>query len=110
MENYELFKNDLRYLFSMRLPGYKLFSRGQYPFAVRTPHGGPGIVVELFEVTNHDTVQKIHQLELDEGYYAANELINGNRTIIYLCESADNYPEVTGGDWVTFFRERTNWA
>ena len=107
MENYAAYKDDLRYLYSARLQGYQLFSRGEYPFAVRT--GGTGaIVVEVFRIANSNAAKEIHQMELEEGYYAAEEVINGKRTIIYLLDSDENYPEVPGGDWVTFFREKGN--
>lgn len=105
MENYDVYKDDLKYLYSARLAGYQLFSRGQYPFAVKTAGAG-AIVVEVFRIINRSTAAEIHQMELEEGYYASEEVINGKRTIIYLLEADENYPEVPGGDWVTFFRER----
>jgi len=107
MENYDLYKEHLHYLYSARLTGYKLYSRGQYPFAVRTG-GVDAIVVEVFKITNPATAESIHQLELDEGYFSIEEVIDGKKTTIYLFKTSENYPEVPGGDWVTFFRQRGN--
>src|SRR5690242_12504258 len=109
MENYDVYKEDLRYLYSARLLGYKLYSRGQYPFAVKTG-GDDAIVVEIFQITNNNTAADIHRMELEEGYYSTEEIINGKKTTIYLFNSGENYPEVPGGDWVTFFRQRGSWA
>lgn len=109
MENHDVYKDDLVYLFSARLQGYKLYSRGQYPFAVKTG-GKDSIVVEVFQIRNPKTAESIHRLELEEGYYRAEETINGKKTTIYLIDEVANYPEVPGGDWVTFFRQRGGWA
>jgi gamma-glutamylcyclotransferase (GGCT)/AIG2-like uncharacterized protein YtfP len=107
MENYDLHKENSHYLYSARLTGYKLYSRGQYPFAVRT--GGPdAIVVEVYQITDSATAGSIHQLEVEEGYFSTEEIIGGKPTTIYLFNSGENYPEVPGGDWVTFFRQRGN--
>jgi gamma-glutamylcyclotransferase (GGCT)/AIG2-like uncharacterized protein YtfP len=109
MENYNVYKDDLLYLYSTRLQGYRLFSRGQYPFAVKTG-GKEAIVVEVFQMKNSRTAESIHRLEMEEGYYRAEEMINGKKTTIYLFGDGKNYPEVPGGDWVTFFRQRASWA
>jgi gamma-glutamylcyclotransferase (GGCT)/AIG2-like uncharacterized protein YtfP len=109
MDNYDVYKDDLLYLYSTRLKGYKLYSRGQYPFAVKTG-GKDAIVVEVFEIRNPPTAESIHRMELEEGYYRTEEMINNCRTTIYLFETGANYPEVPGGDWVIFFRQRASWA
>ena len=109
MENHDAYKAHLRYLFSARLSGHRLYSMGQYPCAVKTM-SDHAITVEVFETSHQQTADDIHQLELDEGYYLDEQLINGVMTRIYLYRHPGNYQEVPGGDWVTFFRQRSNSA
>jgi gamma-glutamylcyclotransferase (GGCT)/AIG2-like uncharacterized protein YtfP len=107
MENHHAYKHQLQYLFSARLSGYKLYSMGQYPCAVKTS-GDHAITVEVFETGHQETADDIHRLELEEGYYCDEHMINGVMTRIYLYHHPGNYQEVPGGDWVTFFRQRSN--
>jgi gamma-glutamylcyclotransferase (GGCT)/AIG2-like uncharacterized protein YtfP len=104
MENYTHYRNDLRYMFSARIPGFQLYSRGAYPHAARstTDHS---IVVEVFQIDNPTTRNSIDQLEVQEGYFIDHVLINDHRVKIYLVREPGNYQEVIRGDWVTFFRE-----
>ena len=83
MENHDVHKGQSDYLFSARLRGYKLYSMGEYPCAVKTA-GNDAITVEVFEIRSESVAADIHQLELDEGYYADEEIINGLVTKIYL--------------------------
>jgi gamma-glutamylcyclotransferase (GGCT)/AIG2-like uncharacterized protein YtfP len=110
MENHDTHKGNSEYLFSARLKGYKLYSKGQYPCAVKSADNDGAITVEVFEISNKKVIDEIHQLELDEGYYCDEELINGMAARIYLYKSPENYQEVVGGDWVTFFRQRSDSA
>lgn len=105
MENYEIYRNRLQYLYSARIKGFKLFSRGPYPHAVKTG-GHSSIVVEIFRIDDPVTRNSIDQLELEAGYYVDYVLIGEVNVKIYLFEPGGNYQEVEGGDWVTFFRER----
>lgn len=84
-----------------------MHTSGQYPFVVKT-NDQNSIVVEVYRITSEETERAIHQLEIDEGYYLDFTDIDGVPTGIYLYDSRGNYPEVTGGDWVTFFREKVN--
>lgn len=104
MENHKAYMGELLYLFSARLKGYKLYSMGQYPCAVRTG-SDDAITVEVFETASEEAAAAIHQLELDEGYFCDEVLLNGMTVKIYLYRDSGNYKEVPGGDWVTFFRQ-----
>lgn len=104
MENYEPHRNELHYMFSARIAGFRLYSRGDYPHAVRaTPEYS--IVVEIFRIDNPATRAAIDQLERDAGYYVDYVTIRDQSVKIYLFHGDGNYQEVIGGDWVTFFRE-----
>lgn len=104
MENYEPLKENLRYKFSTWLTGYQLYSLGPYPFAYRTGSPTNKILVEVFEVTNLETRNTIHQIEMEAGYFMDTIIIDEQLVNIYLYENKADYPFVFGGDWVKFFR------
>lgn len=104
MENHALHASHLKYLFSARLSGFKLYSRGEFPVAVRSS-ASDSIVVEVFRIDDFSTREMIHKLEMDEGYVFESIVIGGVEAGIYLFREPGNYQQVDGGDWVTFFRE-----
>jgi len=108
MNLYEKFEFDLQYKFSAWLPGYELYSLGPYPFAVQTKNPASKILVEVMQVTNPFTDQKIFDIERDAGYHLLEIEIKKQFVGIYLFEQVTNYPKVLHGDWVTFFREQRN--
>ncbi|MEJ0029251.1 MAG: gamma-glutamylcyclotransferase [Bacteroidota bacterium] len=105
MENHSLHSKHLKYLFSARLRGYRLYSRGDFPVAVKSSSLADSIVVELFKIVDRSTREMIHKLEMDEGYFLENVVVNEMQANMYLVETPENYPLVENGDWVTFFRE-----
>ena len=105
MENHTLHAHQLEYLFSARLRGYQLYSRGGFPIAVKSPSSTNSIVVEVFKIVDRPTIEMIHKLEMDEGYILERLTVDNIQANIYLYENAKNYPLVESGDWVTFFRE-----
>jgi gamma-glutamylcyclotransferase (GGCT)/AIG2-like uncharacterized protein YtfP len=104
MENHALHAGHLKYLFSARVAGYSLYSRGEFPVAVKST-ASDSIVVEVFRIDDSSTREMIHKLEMDEGYYFETVPIGGEDVGIYLFKEPENYKHVSGGDWVTFFRE-----
>jgi gamma-glutamylcyclotransferase (GGCT)/AIG2-like uncharacterized protein YtfP len=105
MENHALHSDHLKYLFSARLRGYRLYSRGEFPVAVKSASPSDSMVVELFSIVDRSTREMIHKLEMDEGYYLEKINVDGIDTGIYLFNDPGNYQHVESGDWVTFFRE-----
>ena len=105
MENHVLHLEHLKYLFSARLRGYNLYSKGEFPIAVKSSSLADSIVVELFKIVDRSTREMIHKLEMDEGYFLDSVTIGETTANIYLFTNPENYPLVQGGDWVTFFRE-----
>ncbi|MEI9920278.1 MAG: gamma-glutamylcyclotransferase family protein [Bacteroidota bacterium] len=105
MENHSLHDNHLKYLFSARLRGYRLYSMGEFPFAVKSSSLSDSIVVEVFNIIDRSTREMIHKLEMDEGYYLELVKIDEVEAGIYLYKEPGNYRYVEDGDWVTFFRE-----
>jgi gamma-glutamylcyclotransferase (GGCT)/AIG2-like uncharacterized protein YtfP len=106
MSNYELYKEALNYRFSARLKGYKLYSMGQYPCIVKSPESH-SVHVEIFNITNSTLEKEIHEMELEEGYAYKDIVIDGKEVGIYFFNSSENFREVPGGDWVSFFRQNS---
>jgi len=105
MENHTLHRDHLEYLFSARIRGYRLYSKGDFPVAVKSTAKSDSIVVEIFRIADRATREMIHKLEMDEGYFLETITIDNVEVNIYLVERPGNYPVVQSGDWVTFFRE-----
>jgi gamma-glutamylcyclotransferase (GGCT)/AIG2-like uncharacterized protein YtfP len=104
MENQVLHREHLEYLFSARLRGYRLYSKGEFPVAVKSSLSD-SIVVELFKIVDRSTREMIHKLEMDEGYFLEYIKVDETDAAIYLYNEPGNYRYVESGDWVTFFRE-----
>ena len=103
MSNYEIYSHSLKYIKTVRLPGFRLYSLPRYPFAVRSAFPQDSIVAELFQVTDPKVEHSIHALELSVGYYYDEEIIGGKSVGIYLYTSSGSHPLVEHGDWVRFF-------
>lgn len=104
MENYEPLKEYLHYHYHTWLHGYQLYSLGTYPFAYRTDSPSDKILVEVFEINHQPTIDTIHKIEMDAGYFLDTILIDSQPVNIYLYADKADYPFVFGGDWVQFFR------
>ena len=104
MENYEPLKEHLLYQYHTWLQGYQLYSLGPYPFAIRTNSPTDKILVEVFEINHQPTIDAIHQIEIEAGYFLDSVIIDGQAVNIYLYADKSDYPFVFGGDWVKFFR------
>jgi gamma-glutamylcyclotransferase (GGCT)/AIG2-like uncharacterized protein YtfP len=104
LENYETYQSHLHYQFNCWINGFQLFSMGDFPFAIKTDKGSDKILVEVFEITDVETQNKIDELELNYDYYIDTILIDKMPVKIYLMKNSANYPPVIGGDWVKFFR------
>lgn len=103
MENYQVYENDLTYLSTIELSGFKMYSLVEYPYVVRTSDPDNTIVVDLFRITNRSTEQNIHEMEIDAGYIFSEVIISDTKFGIYLFEKADpSDPEVRTGDWIGF--------
>lgn len=103
MENHYAYENDLKYLFTTKLPGFKMYSLGEYPYVVRTEDPRDSIIVELFRITSKDTEQNIYKMEIDAGYIFSEVIIGSIKFGIYVFETAGSLdPEVVHGDWIEF--------
>lgn len=106
MSNFHRYAHGLRYLFTDRVPGFRLHALRTYPYAVKSPVPGDTIVVEVFEITDPQVERAIHALELGAGYVYKEVLVRDKPTGIYLFENHGPEPLVNDGDWVKFFGSR----
>lgn len=106
MPLHEKFEHGLDYRFSAWIKGYQLFSLGDFPCAVKTNNEADQIQIEIFEVTEKSVAREIDELEIGYGYYRDEVIVDNVRALIYLFESAANYPRISDGDWVKFFRSK----
>jgi gamma-glutamylcyclotransferase (GGCT)/AIG2-like uncharacterized protein YtfP len=104
MRLYDQYKLSLKYLNSVWLQGFDLYSLGNYPYAIRSENQKNKILVEIFEITNKETEQEIINIEIEAGYVIEEILIDGEVIKIFLFENSTNDRKVDSGDWVTFFR------
>jgi gamma-glutamylcyclotransferase (GGCT)/AIG2-like uncharacterized protein YtfP len=105
MNNYELHRDGMKYLYSVRLKGFKLYSRGQYPCVAKS-NDESAVEAEVFHIIDAKIEKQIHDLEMSEGYFYDEVTIDNMQVGIYLYASVENFVEVKEGDWVTFFRQR----
>ena len=104
LHNHEKFRPVLHYQFSCWVKGFQLHSLGEFPFAIRTGEIEGVILVEIFEIRDLAIEKEIDLLELGYGYHIETILIDEQPVKIYLFNEKANYPLVSGGDWMKFFR------
>ena len=103
MENHYMLGPETQYLGRVKLPGYKLFSLVDYPYAVKSRSLSDMIVAELFFIPDKAVQQYIHSMELDAGYYYYEIILEGKRYGIYLfSEERKEHDQIISGDWVEF--------
>jgi gamma-glutamylcyclotransferase (GGCT)/AIG2-like uncharacterized protein YtfP len=106
MYNHEIYRQHLQYLFTENLVGFKLYALERYPIAIKTNLPTDTIKAEIFQITDKETEESIHQLELQAHYHYDEITIRNERVGIYLFAHAKNYPEVAGGDWIEYLNSR----
>lgn len=103
MEYHSIYGKRISFIQSVLLKGYRLFSVGDYPYAVRAPTGS--IVADLCHVDRR-TAATIHSMEIEAGYFYDEIIIESQAFGIYLFSRADpGDPEVQSGDWVQYVAE-----
>lgn len=105
MYNYRAFSSNMDYLETVVVTGFKLFSLGAYPCAIKTGNEDDKLTVDLFKVTGEDE-HRIDRMEKGASYKYDELEFNGKKFGIYVFPSdalnrlSDrNVPE---GDWVKF--------
>jgi len=107
MENYLLYEKHLKFLRTVQLDGFRMFSLKQYPYVIRTNDSNDRIAAELYKVIDAKTEQSIHELELEEGYIFSEVDIAGDKFGIYLFNTkVVDSAEVINGDWRSYRKPR----
>lgn len=103
MENHHLLGSGAQYLQTVKLPGYKLYSLVEYPYAVKTGNRSDGITAELFYLPDLSIQHTIHEMELEVGYYYHEVPVEGKMVGIYLFHApAPDDIRITSGDWARY--------
>lgn len=106
MENHIPYEKHLKFLRKVHLPGFRMYSMGQYPYIVRSNDSNHRIVAELYKVIDRKTEQSIHEMELEEGYIFSEVEVADNKFGIYLFESRlIESAEVMDGDWRSYRKQ-----
>lgn len=107
MENHQAFETSLTYIKTVSLAGYRMYSLGDYPYAICTGDQRDNMVVDLFRVLSEETEEMIYEMERDAGYVRSIIMIDGIKFGIYLFETmtiGDEY--LPGGDWVSYTKSQ----
>lgn len=103
MENHSLLGASAKFLKRVKLPGFKLFSLVEYPYAVKSRSLSDMIVAELFYIPDKEVQEYIHSMELDAGYYYYEVQIEGKKYGIYLfSEEVKGHERILSGDWAEY--------
>jgi gamma-glutamylcyclotransferase (GGCT)/AIG2-like uncharacterized protein YtfP len=99
--NYKYFANGLKYIKTIKVPYYKLYSLGAYPGIKPTTDSNDLITCDLMEVTCEDVAKSIHRMELGAGYsYKFLNVNEDKKAIIYEYEGpVRETDKATSGDW-----------
>ena len=103
MELHPVYKAGMKHLGKALLEGYRLYSLGEYPYAV--PSAAGAIVVDLYQL-EPDCARDIHDMEIDAGYYYDEIIIDGLAFGIYLFDRPGvEDSEIRSGDWARHVAE-----
>ena len=103
MENYVLYGKHLKFLRTVQLEGFRMFTLKQYPYVIRSNDFNHRIAAELYKVIDPKTEQSIHEMELEEGYIFSEVDIAGDKFGIYLFDNhVVDSAEVINGDWRSY--------
>lgn len=105
MTNYRVYQSGMKFVESITLSGFQLYSLGDYPYAVRCKDEKSTIQAELFEVFDPTTAHEIHLMEIASGYYYDEVQHKRKSYGIYLFSAAQTSDElIISGDWVSYIR------
>jgi gamma-glutamylcyclotransferase (GGCT)/AIG2-like uncharacterized protein YtfP len=101
MANYKYYKNGLQFIGVSELAGYRMFSLVNYPYAVFTGNPENKITIELFEILDEVTEERIINLEVQAGYILEEvRIAEENYKIFLFADFNRQHPEISHGDWV----------
>lgn len=91
---------------TVTIKGFKLYSKGAYPAAVRSDSKKDTMVVDLFDISDVNSIVQIYNMEIGAGYNLEHIKVNGNNYAIYLFDKGwENNRPVSSGDWVDYLNQ-----
>src|SRR5690606_33860206 len=101
VENHLVYQHGMKLLQTVTLAGYKLYSLGEYPYAVFSGHSHHTIITEVYHVHDSQVALAIHNMEIEAGYYYQEIEVGLQHVGIYLFDVAGLHDdEIPSGDWV----------
>jgi gamma-glutamylcyclotransferase (GGCT)/AIG2-like uncharacterized protein YtfP len=94
---WEVYKEGLKYIKTVKIDGFKMFDVGSYPAVIR---GEGSIVAEVFDV-EEATGRSIDRMEIGAGYSIGKVDIDGEECSIYLQEpeQVEGLKHIESGDY-----------
>ena len=103
MDNYNLYSHSLNFISQTSISGYKMFSLTYYPYGVWTNDLNDKIVVDLFKISDAETEEMIHGMEIDAGYILQHVMIAKQKFGIYVFQNFNPQDkQVLSGDWLKY--------
>ncbi len=99
-----LMKNQegVKYLATVKIPGYKLYSLGSYPVILPTDEFRT-VTIDLFKIDNDTVKNRLDRMEIGAGYIRKEVEVEGNNILIYV--GGEHYHDIgedrliPDGDW-----------
>lgn len=84
----------------VKLSGFAMYARVDYPYVLASGNPADEITVELVRITNPDIVNRMCDFESGEGYFPV--LVNAAdfTAWIFMFSNPGQDPRIQGGDWV----------
>lgn len=109
MENHLIYNKAMKFIRTVMLEGYSLYSLGDYPYAVRSEgaHSAKRILADLIYFQDRAVEHEVHRMELEAGYiYEEIEIDSLNYGIYLFKEPVTGDLEIESGDWVNYFTQK----
>ena len=93
--------DNLTYIKTLEISGYKLYSLGSYPGIKNSNNKHNVITVDLFQINDSQTEKSIDLMEKGAGYSVSNISINNHNAKLYVYNGAvEKENLIKSGDWV----------
>jgi gamma-glutamylcyclotransferase (GGCT)/AIG2-like uncharacterized protein YtfP len=100
--NHSYFSSGLKSISErVKISGFKLYSLGPYPCAVKTDDDNDTIIVDVLDPTDKRTERMIDGMERGAGYHFETTNVNGEDCKIYLFKKPSG-DHIENGDWMDY--------
>lgn len=106
MENFIPFADQIEYIKTVTIKGYKMYSLGDYPYILKTGLESDRIVCDLCRVANSSVCREIDEMEITAGYECEDIEVDGEFFRIFVYKNyIPGTPQILSGDWVRLMNE-----